>query len=157
VFRVSRDELDDMLAKYREMVRMREADLAERPPDPRDDMRRLARRFPGALREIDQLALEELRERLRAVERAVSGGEVPRWLEWCSSYHRLLRAALDLRAKRPCDDLPADLERRLAKPPGGRLNPLVFEWIAERAGVQARDVERAIFPGHPPKRNPAAM
>lgn len=151
---MSRDELDEMLAKYREMVRMREADLAERPPDPRDDMRRLARRFPGALREIDQLPLEELRERLRAAEDAAADGEVPRWLEWCASYHRLLRAALDLRAGRPCE-LPDDLRVRLAKPEGGRVNPIVFEWIAERAGVRARDVEGAIFPGHSPKRNPA--
>jgi hypothetical protein len=154
---VSRDAWDEMLAKYREMVRMREADLAEHPTDPRDDMRRLARRFPGALREIDQLPLDELRERLRAVERAAGGGDVPRWLEWCASYHRLLRAALDLRAQRPCEDLPDELRSRLEKPAGGRLNPIVFAWIAERAGVTAHEVERAIFPGHPQKRNPAAL
>jgi hypothetical protein len=160
-----REDLLSLLEKYREMVRLREVALEPDPPDPRADLKRLAARFPGALREIDQLALDELHDRLRVVERAIEGGEPPRWLEWCASYHSVLRVALEARlarasgeARRERDDDPPELALlmvRVLRPPEGRLNPLVFAWIAERAGVSAAEVERAIFPGHPQKRNPA--
>ena len=47
----------ELLAKYRQMRRMRLEDEAEPGADRRDQMRDLAGRWPGALREIDELPI----------------------------------------------------------------------------------------------------
>lgn len=89
-----RDGLAALAEKYREMIALR----AERGP--RDDrrLRRLAARFPGALRELDRRTDASLAERLDACERALEGNEPPPWAELQLAFHGWMRLALALRA-----------------------------------------------------------
>jgi hypothetical protein len=62
-------------------------------------MAELASRFPGALREIDELELAVIRERIERLDAALRGdGPVERWMEAVGLFHSLARGAL--RAKR---------------------------------------------------------
>lgn len=133
-------------------------------------MRALAERFPGALREIDELPLEAIAERIRVLEAALTGEEeAPPWACFFVDYHGWLRAAL--RIKRLCNGA-ATLEEALSRvraryrpepdepslaaigdegvatiwsPPGGRLNPWVFARVAALHGVSADEVSAALF------------
>src|SRR5687768_16978859 len=81
--------------KYVEMLRMRrDAEGLTR----REDMARLAERFPGSLREIDELPLEEIEQRIATLDRVVAG-EIPPpdWARVLARYHGWLRAALRLK------------------------------------------------------------
>lgn len=84
----------------------------------RSAFRRLAREFPGALRELDTTPAEILRSRLEAVgetQRALESGarrDLPLWMEYALAYHVQLREALAIKRW---------LARRL--PRGGELDP----------------------------------
>jgi hypothetical protein len=157
---VTRAERDELHAKYTEMLRLRLAHQEDDEPDPRRDMAKLASRFPGALREIDELPLDVIEARIEAL----SAGRVEPWMEPVAMFHRLTRGALCakrwLRGRKELDDEErlafdresttlcypeearawrADLER-LASPPRGRVTDLVFEKIAAALGTS---VERA--------------
>lgn len=88
-------ELDALAAKYRELIALR------RDTGPRDDarLRRLATRFPGALREIDVRTMASLEARLVAIESARAGGAAPPWASLVSRFHGWLRVALRMRAE----------------------------------------------------------
>ena len=87
-----------LVGKYRELLRMRLARAEAAPEIARRDMRLLAERFPGALRELDGLPLDEVQARLGALEQAALGAtDVPAWAVWLASYHGWLRAALRIR------------------------------------------------------------
>ena len=59
----------------------------------------MPRGFPGALREIDELELAVIRERIERLDAALRGdGPVERWMEAVGLFHALARGAL--RAKR---------------------------------------------------------
>ena len=65
----------------------------------RERMAELAARFPGALREIDDLELGIIRDRIGQLEAVLhGGGRVERWMEAVGLFHALARGAL--RAKR---------------------------------------------------------
>lgn len=166
----SRSAIEALLDKYREMRRMRAEDAAGLVIDPKPEMRALAARFPGALREIDETALDRIEARigeLEAVLRAES--EAPEWARYAVDYHAWLRAAL--RIKRMCVGCAtvADAVARarasyapeedepsfeaigeagivaIVRPERGRLNPWVYARVAELHGVTPDDVRLALF------------
>lgn len=97
----TRDTLEQLRCKYGEMLSMRLAhdSGAETEARARQRMAELASRFPGALREIDELELAAIRERIERLEAALRGdAPVERWMEAVGLFHSLARGAL--RAKR---------------------------------------------------------
>lgn len=101
--------------KYAEIRRLREEDAAGGGGDPRPAMRALARRFPGALRELDELTTEELGDREAALARAAAEGALPPWGRAQLALHGWLRLALAVRRRvgkaRTLDEARARLAR----------------------------------------------
>lgn len=62
----------------------------------RERMREVAREYPGALRELDLLSLDQLTERRRLLESSRASAQ--RWAEAILVFHRTMRTALDGRA-----------------------------------------------------------
>jgi hypothetical protein len=164
---VTRTDLAALREKYAEMLRLR-ADASG--SDPRRAMARLASRFPGSLREIDDLPLEAIASRLSQLEACERGGAVPaRWMEASHAFHALTRGALCakrwLAGRRQVDDdvraafdrevstlcwaddaraWRADLER-LAAPPRGRVTELVYERMGAALEVSAEEARILVF------------
>jgi hypothetical protein len=89
----------DLRAKYEEMRELRRTD--DGSYDPRARMVALASRFPGALREIDTLPLDEIEARIEALTNAERDpSTAARWMIAQSRFHALTREALSARAKR---------------------------------------------------------
>jgi hypothetical protein len=157
--------------KYRMIRELRSAAAVESVA-PRAKLAALARAFPGALRELDQLPMEHLEARLLAIERALDDGSEPEpWMRLQAGYHGFMRAVLRIRrlsrgrpfeivdaerelqavAYQPAADEPPiqrfDLAalRVIRRPPGGRLNPWVFNEVARDHGVSPELVQRALF------------
>ena len=152
---------------------MREEQARGAEIDPKGDMRRLASAFPGALRELDGLSLQEIQYRLATLERVTTSPEaVPSWARFASDYHAWVRALLDLRSLLGDDRRDPDARVRARERyrvqfayatefdfdeteldavltgEGGRMNPWIFARIAREYGTSARDVEDAIFVTH---------
>jgi hypothetical protein len=93
----TRDTLDQLRRKYGEMLSMRLASDsgADTKARARQRMAELASRFPGALREIDELELAVIRERIERLDAALRGERpVERWMEAVGLFHALARGAL---------------------------------------------------------------
>lgn len=154
--------------KYRAMRGMRERARLCEAAEARIDMAALATRFPGALRELDELPPSLLLERLSAIEAALERQAPERWMLLQAGYHGFMRAALRIRTllRSHQDTLPLDLSRAgyvpaedepplerlgpaeleaISKPPGGRLNPWVFAQVALDHGTTAEVVRQALF------------
>jgi len=161
--------LDSLIEKYAQMLRMRELDRDDSDRDPREQMASLARRFPGALREIDERPIDDISARLHELREASAGRrEVPAWAQLQSAYHGAMRAFLRVRplarggSEQQARDAVADGYRQtspdeptpeavlgvlpqLRDPPKGRLNPIAFSYVAELYGVTADEVTAALF------------
>lgn len=166
--------MSDLLAKYHEMRAMRADDAAGASGDPRPRMRALAARFPGALREIDELSLDTIEARIAALDGAVDDPIAAEpWMIALSRYHALLRLALRIRrevpersvraardwlgATEPGAVLDDALLAALVRPPGGRLSRVVLEEVARELGTSAHEVEHALVErrrGSTPARSP---
>lgn len=154
-------ELQALLRKYRVIIGLRDA--ADGEPAPA--LRALAREFPGSLRELDGLTLDQINARKDALERALAGAEQEPWMELMSRYHRLTRAALEvkrgLRGERaPSADVCRELCARwlaecgepcapeliaiIAAPPFGRLNAVLLARLATPDRPEAA-IELALF------------
>jgi hypothetical protein len=178
---VTRDDLAALRAKYEEMLRLRLAHQAGSPSpehaDPRAVQRAmasLASRFPGALREIDDLPLEAIRARIADLRGAEDGGHAAPWMEATHLFHAFTRGALcakrwlvdrKIRAAEALDDATraafrreapalcwgadalewADDLARLASPPRGRVTDLVYEKLAARLAAPEGEVRLLIF------------
>jgi hypothetical protein len=127
--RVTDETVRALRDKYLEIKRLRDADAAGILPDPRAEMAALARRFPGALRELDELPMDQIEARLHALEQlnermhaqactasALEGSAVvPQWVRLQIGYHGLMRAVLRIkRSAAPAEDAAA-LRARLAR------------------------------------------
>jgi hypothetical protein len=155
-------ELHALWRKYALLGELRRRHDAQPPPE----LRPLAREFPGALRELDALPLDEIDRRSLSVELALRGGPTEALLEWVSQYHALMRAALmikrRLRGRRQVSSEEAsllassvsrelgmhcDLELVVAvqSPPRGRLNEVVFLRLASTFGVSPDRLRTALF------------
>ena len=154
------------------MVRLREENAAKTGGDPRSALSKLAARFPGALREIDELPMEVLSARLKALSSAEEDpSHVEPWMPAMAAFHRLTRGALS--AKRWLDgkkevDAPlraafaaatlasevpsaedarawADDLHRIAAPPDGRITILVYERIGLAFGISPAEAKTLVF------------
>ena len=159
--------VEGLREKYIEMLRMRQDTSAT---DRREQMARLAERFPGALREIDELTIDEIVERVATLDAVVRGeAPVPDWARFLARYHGWLRAAL--RIKRLTLDAPDDASAmgivraaylpaedeppvtridsatlaQIRAPEGGRINPFVFARVAEDERATPEEVARQCF------------
>jgi hypothetical protein len=164
--------LEDLRRKYREMLAMRLAHDAGDDPAARVRARMagLALHFPGALREIDDLELDEIRRRIGALEAVLhENAEVERWMSAVALFHVLARGALCakrwLAGRRHLD---AEVERAyaaavptlafpqdagqwindlpsIASPPRGRVTDLVMIRIGALLGTDAREARVLVF------------
>lgn len=165
---ITREALHDLRAKYEEMLRLRIAHASPDEPDPRRDMAALAARFPGALREIDELTLAEICARLDAVTRA-EPDSAEAWMHAHAVFHALMRGALFAKrwlagrkrvdaatreafARDAIDDARAWIEDldRIASPPRGRVTEIVIERVARTLDLAPRDARALVF--GPPRR-----
>lgn len=165
---VSRGDLDALRDKYATMMALRLERIAE------DEMRRrmaeLALRFPGALRELDDLELGEIRRRVETLD-GVLAGSAPQepWMEAVALFHALTRGALVVKrwlgGRKRVDaalarrfaaehaDLPFAEDARswaeelsgIASPPRGRVTDAVFARLARTLGIAERQARRLVF------------
>jgi hypothetical protein len=166
---VSAEELAELLHKYERMLGMRLADEAHPGGDPRREMKTLAARFPGSLREIDELPLEAIRGRIDELSRCIAGGAQPApWMFATAKFHELTRGALAAKRWLARRSVDASLARsfleaidrsvlaedarawasdlaRIASPPRGRLTDLVFERIAEEMGLEVNEARQLVI------------
>lgn len=155
--------LAELLEKYEEIARLR--DRSEPASDPRPALVALSARFPGALKELDEVppdvlrdVLSELRETELPAARllvyrtmydyhaALRGAlEVKRWLRGAREVSPELATAfasspaLSAEAAQWASELP-----RIARPPRGRLTDLVVERIARSTGEPAETVRQRV-------------
>jgi hypothetical protein len=169
---LNRKALEGLRYKYAEMLAMRIADESDRADEAaiRARMARLSSRFPGALREIDDLELNEIELRIAAIDVVLrEEGEVQRWMEAVSLFHSLARGALCAKrwlARRKHVDaqverayaaeasalaFPEEARRwsadlaSIASPPRGRLLDLVFARLAQELSISERAARTLVF------------
>jgi hypothetical protein len=158
--------------KYVEMLAMRLAHASghQEATDVRARMMALAARFPGALREIDDLDLVELRSRIAKLEGVLTGALPSEpWMEAVSLFHEMTRGALCakrwLSGRKRADAAVegayamhvAGLEdsedarawmgelAAIAMPPGGRLTALVYARIGRILGTSDSQARNLVF------------
>jgi hypothetical protein len=163
---VTRSDLAALREKYETMLALR---LAPRGDDPRRAMAALASRFPGALREIDELPLETIAARITELRACEGGVATTLWMEAIHLFHALTRGALcakkwlagrkdiddavsaafDREAAELCWEADARAWRddltRLASPPRGRVTELVYERMGTLLGVSAAEARLLVF------------
>jgi hypothetical protein len=144
------DDLRALVRKYRTLAVVHRALAAWQDERAAELDGELAAEFPGALRELQTLPLDEIERRADALERAASlATAVEPWMVWMHGYHRLLRRALRAKRRLPPDegDDPFDeaFLHAVAHPPGGRLNRLVLDELARLHDTTAAVVHRALF------------
>lgn len=133
---------------------------------PREALRALAHRFPGALREIERVPRDVLKARREALDRVLRGEDEPRWAVAQRLFHAELRGALAVkrllgRRLRSREDLTRDLvghayaedaarwtarAGELALPPSGRIEPLVVAEVARGLGATLAECRALLFP-----------
>lgn len=166
------DVLEELRGKYAVMLAMRlehEAGL-EDATQARERMAELASKFPGALREIDDLEIRVIRARIAELEAVLRGERaVEPWMEAIALFHSLARGALCAKRwlagrKRVTSAIARAYERQMgelafpgeasawacdlasiAEPPRGRLMDLVFGRIALELGTSEREARHLIF------------
>jgi hypothetical protein len=171
---VSREALEDLRRKYAQMLAMRLVHDAgdEDVDEVRARMASLSLRFPGALRELDDLELGEIRRRIAALDGVIrEGAEVEPWMEAIALFHALARGALGAKrwlgrrkrvdAEVECAyaaavsgfEFPEDARgwacdlARIASPPRGRITDLVFARVARALGTSERAARLLVFGG----------
>lgn len=144
---LSPQDLRDLLEKYDSLLTLHAGEPG-RTLDRRDALRAVAVRFPGALREWEELPLAELmRRRQRIAELlAVTEAEGSQAASALAEHEPWLRYGLELHA---CLRALLSQCRSLAKQPGRRLSELAYEEVAARHGVTAADVKHVLFSSPP--------
>jgi hypothetical protein len=166
------DELRDLREKYAAMLGMRRRHEAgeEDAGQVKREMAELAARYPGALREIDDLPIEVVEQRIAELAAAVQGtGQVEPWMRAMARFHALARGALcakrwlggrkriDAAVERAFEvavgSLAFPAEARawageldaLASPPRGRVTDAVFARVGRELDLTARAARRLVF------------
>jgi len=101
-------------------------------PPPLDELRALARRFPGALRELERLSLAEISARKEQLAEVLAGVPEPLWAAAQRRYHDELRAALT--------------GRPLAPRGRGGLTAWATARVAGALGLEHRACRALLFP-----------
>lgn len=148
-----------LLEKYVEMLALRTLDAEDALADPKPRMRALATRFPGALREIDELPLETIQSRIRSLEKTTQErGEPAEWMLAMARFHDAMREVLAIKRiigrRKLTPALRKKAERiakgwaieRISKPPNGRLVDLVFERVAAEMKITTKRARALVFP-----------
>jgi hypothetical protein len=101
--RVTLEMVAVLREKYREIKRLRTVDAEHvargHAHDPKPEMAALARRFPGALRELDELPMAQIDARLTALDGALAEQRVPEWAALQVAYHGTYRFALRIKRR----------------------------------------------------------
>lgn len=164
------EALRKLVVKYTEIRRLRILALEAPGTDPREEMATLAAQFPGALREIDELPLEEIDARLASLARALEdSAAVEPWMSAVMSFHELTRGALAakkwLAGRKNVGAIDrAELARiaassvegaailpwlddlgAIAQPPRGRITDLVFRRLAATLSISEADTRALVF------------
>jgi hypothetical protein len=164
--------LADLRDKYVEMLAMRIEHAAGDEDEARvpKRMARLAAKYPGALREIDELEIDVIRARIAGLEATLAGqGKTEEWMHALAAFHALARGALyakrwlagrkrvDAGLARAYEGQAATFEfsadalqwsgdlARIARPPRGRLLDLVFARVALRLGTTHERARTLVF------------
>lgn len=181
--RVTHEALDALRGKYATMLAMRVAHRAKQEEPAgvvRAAMAELAWRFPGALRELDDLELDEIRRRVAVLDHVLRGErEVEPWMEAVALFHAMARGALCakrwLAGRKRVDaavrrafaaqvealDFPEEARAwtdelaHIASPPRGRVLDVVFARLAHTLGGSEREARRLVF-GVPRRERKAA-
>lgn len=99
--RVTLEMIAVLREKYREIQRLRMVDAAHvargHAHDPKPEMAALARKFPGALRELDELSMAQIDARIAELDAALAEGRVPEWAALQVAYHGAYRFALRIK------------------------------------------------------------
>lgn len=165
-----RDALRSLREKYLALERLRQADADGGGGDPRAEMAALAARFPGALRELDRLPLDEIDARLDTLGHAIDAdARAPDWVRWQVALHGWLRAALRIRRlargvaspevalarvhagyvagpdEPPLTRVDAAFVAAVLHPPEGRLTRWAYVRVAAEFGTTPAAVEDAVF------------
>ncbi len=170
--RVPLAALVELRAKYAQMLAMRVAHASgdDDAAEARARMAEVASRFPGALREIDDLELGEIQRRIEALDDVVQARqEVEAWMEAVALFHGMARGALcakrwlggrkrvDVEVERAFERglssllFPEDARgwsgelARIASPPRGRVMDVVFARLARELGMSERATRRLVF------------
>jgi hypothetical protein len=151
-------ELAELADKYDQLVRLRAVRDTDDSASAREVLRDLSRRYPGSLRELDTLGAEELERRALAARAAAAGGAREVWMDYVLAFHRLMAAALFLKAagREGAIDpagasqiagvpLPPELLAALKRPTGGRITPVVLAALGRRYGRPAREIAGVLF------------
>lgn len=159
---MTRAQLEAMVSKYETLVelrRTREAAMAKGltsfPPEDRPvrraRMRQLAARFPGSLRELEDLDGDALARRLSALQRSLAGGPVEPWMRACCLFHEALAGALAMKRGAASDfwQRHEALQPTVLAPPTGRLLDVVWTAVGETLGLSAGEAERLVYPKAP--------
>jgi hypothetical protein len=171
--RLGPPDIHALSTKYERMLALRIAhdesrgDPSRPEPDPRAELADLARAFPGALRELDQLPLAVIRGRLAALRAAAEDPtRIERWMIAQDAFHELARGALAAklwlgRTRAVTEDLRAafraeapeharewaDALESVASPPRGRLMDLVHARLAEALATTVEEARRLVEDG----------
>jgi hypothetical protein len=151
-------------------LRASESDSSFIEPDPRAEMASLADEFPGALRELDRLTMEEIDRRVAALRAAEEDPtRVDGWMLAQHEFHRYARGALatkrwlSTQATTPTSELEAAFRAALpalreeaalfatsldeiAAPLRGRVMDIVYARVAGELGITEREL-RALLHG----------
>lgn len=162
-----RSDLVALARKYRTLAELRRAAHRCTALDARPALRALSAEFPGALRELDRLPIEDIEARIEAVDAAAHAGAPAQWMEWMLAYHEAMRAALFVKrrlagrrrvAAGQAWELAGATFQALgfrcelafvgavAAPPGGRLNGVVFRHVAGSFRVPPHVLQQTLFP-----------
>jgi hypothetical protein len=160
----------ELLCKYEAIHRLRSAPAGPTgSAPPRAELRALADRYPGALRELDELTMVEIERRLGHLRALVTGrsSAAEAWVGPLWLFHRRLRGALAakrwLRGRRHVSSIDrAALEARgelgggearawaahlaeLARPPTGRVTDVVFEHVAAELNLPVESLATLVL------------
>lgn len=160
----SSDELRALARKYRMLLDLRRAHERTGAVEGREELRALATAFPGALRELDRLPVEEIEGRAIAIEKAAASGAPEPWMQWLVAYHGLLRAALFIKARLRSVEAPnadeqlakdasvharievdAAFVRGVTSPRGGRISHVVMIELASRFQTKRELIEAVVI------------
>jgi hypothetical protein len=169
----TREMAESLRAKYEEMLAMRLLHASGEEGHAsitRARMAEIASRFPGALREIDELELGEIRRRIARLDAVLhESAEGEPWMEAVAAFHALARGALAVKrwldGRRDVDEaleasfaaevdgnaLPEEVRSwarnlaQVAAPPRGRVMDLVFARVAERMGTTEAEARCLVF------------
>lgn len=116
-------------------------------PQRREDMRSVARRFPGALRELDDSTTAQLQARLDALVAALASGQPEPWMAATTLFHEALHEGLALRSRRLTTGTTwAGRETEVCRPPSGRLLDLVWAYVEQQLGLASGEAELLVYP-----------